>query len=374
MSGTGVLAQGSSSVVAAAAAGEVRAAGRGGAGRGGFVSVRGVGKSFGAQRVLSDISLEFGRGEFVVLLGPSGCGKTTLLRIIAGLEKQDSGRVLMDGEDVSGDPPASRGCGIVFQSYALFPNLSALDNVKFAVPRDVPRVQRRRQAESLLDRVGLLPHAAKYPSQMSGGQQQRVALARAIAQRPRILLLDEPLGALDAEVRQQLRQTLRDVQREHALTSIMVTHDQQEALELADQLVVMHRGRVDQSGTAREVFEEPETVFTAGFLGGMNILTYAGFYHACMRDAGIAGASHVGFRPDSGRENRSAAETFGLELRVVATVFRGESVRVRGNTATGETVHVDLPADRVVSEGETLRVQLQPEALKWFAADGRRAR
>lgn len=344
---------------------------------GAFVSVVGVSKCFGTQTVLSNIDLEVEAGSFVVLLGPSGCGKTTLLRIIAGLEKQTAGRIVIAGRDVSETPPASRRCGIVFQSYALFPNLSARDNVRFAVPRELPRARRHQLADELLDRVNLLPHSRKYPSQLSGGQQQRVALARAIAQQPQILLLDEPLAALDAEVRHQLRATLRDVQQQLRLCSIMVTHDQQEALELADTLVVMHKGRVDQQGSPRQIYERPRSCFTAGFLGGMNLLSCSAFSAACGRDPGLSGVEFIGFRPDIGRAQIPAdiitppPGSHTISLRVTATVYRGDGLRLRATTPTGDPVHIDVAPDSRIVAGQALHLVIRHSDLHLFGQDQR---
>jgi len=213
------------------------------------------------------------QGELVCFLGPSGCGKTTLLRIIAGLERQTAGRIVQNGRDISALPPASRDYGIVFQSYALFPNLCIAENVAYGlVNRRMPRAQREARVTELLALVGLPGFEAKYPSQLSGGQQQRVALARALATSPGLLLLDEPLSALDAIERLRLRGEIRSLQKKVGVTTIMVTHDQEEALSMADRVVVMSKGVLEQIGTPREIYEQPATPFVADFVGRVNVL------------------------------------------------------------------------------------------------------
>ncbi|RCW68117.1 putative 2-aminoethylphosphonate ABC transporter ATP-binding protein [Pseudorhodoferax soli] len=238
-----------------------------------YLRLAGVQKRFGGFTALESIDLDIRRGEFVCFLGPSGCGKTTLLRIIAGLEVQSAGQILQAGHDISVLPPAQRDYGIVFQSYALFPNLSIADNVAYGlVNRRQPRAQVAARVRELLALVGLPDSGGKYPAQMSGGQQQRVALARALATSPGLLLLDEPLSALDAIVRVHLRNELRALQRELGVTTIMVTHDQEEALSVADRIVVMNHGVIEQIGTPTEVYREPATPFVAGFIGKVNRL------------------------------------------------------------------------------------------------------
>jgi iron(III) transport system ATP-binding protein len=238
-----------------------------------YLSLERVHKSFGTFTALQDVGLEVRRGEFVCFLGPSGCGKTTLLRIIAGLETQTSGTLRQAGRDISRLPPAERDYGIVFQSYALFPNLSVADNVAYGlVNRKVARRAIAARVDELLTLVGLPGTHSKFPAQLSGGQQQRIALARALATSPGLLLLDEPLSALDALERLRLRQEIRSLQRELGVTTIMVTHDQEEALSVADRIVVMNHGVIEQVGTPMQVYRDPATPFVADFVGKINVL------------------------------------------------------------------------------------------------------
>ncbi len=232
-----------------------------------------ISKRYGDRTVLQDISLVLSGGEFVSLLGPSGCGKTTLLRLIAGFEQPDSGHVIVGGNDITKLPANQRQMGIVFQAYSLFPNMTASENIRFGlrVRKIDPAEQKRRVAE-VLELVGLSTHANKYPHQLSGGQQQRVALARALAIRPALLLLDEPLSALDAKVRVQLREEIRRIQRETAITTVFVTHDQEEALSISDRVAVMFEGRIVQIGSPAAIYREPIHPFVAQFIGVSNIL------------------------------------------------------------------------------------------------------
>jgi putative spermidine/putrescine transport system ATP-binding protein len=240
-------------------------------GGGTSVSLRNLSRTFGGTRALDQLTLDIAPGELVALLGPSGCGKTTALRILAGFEYADTGSVLVDGKDVSGIPAARRDMGMVFQSYSLFPNMSALDNVGFGLRmRKLGSSQRRGRAAELLDMVGLSEQARQYPHQLSGGQQQRVALARALAIEPRVLLLDEPLSALDAKVRLQLREQIRTLQQRLGTTTLFVTHDQEEALSMADRVGVMRSGRLEQIAAPDELYTAPATSFVAEFVGVMN--------------------------------------------------------------------------------------------------------
>jgi putative spermidine/putrescine transport system ATP-binding protein len=243
--------------------------------RAGTAAVRlaGLRKSFGSLAAVAGVDLEIGEGEFFTMLGPSGSGKTTLLRLIAGFERPDSGTVELGGADVTRQPPYARNVNTVFQDYALFPHMSVLQNVEYGLRvRRVARSERRRRAEAALDMVRLSGLGGRKPVQLSGGQRQRVALARAIVNEPEVLLLDEPLGALDAKLRQEMQLELKRIQREVGITFVYVTHDQEEALTMSDRLAVFKQGRIEQLGTPVEVYEQPASDFVAGFIGISNVL------------------------------------------------------------------------------------------------------
>lgn len=235
------------------------------------VQLRNIVKRFGDNTVLRDFSMDIGKGELVALLGPSGSGKSTALRVLAGLETADSGEVLIAGQDVAQKPTRERNMGIVFQAYSLFPHLSATDNVAYGLKiRGRNAAQRRARAEELLEMVGLAAHMSKFPAQLSGGQQQRVALARALAIEPEVLLLDEPLSALDAKVRVQLRDEIRRLQQAEGIATLMVTHDQEEAITMADRVGVMYQGQIEQIGKPEHLYNHPQTPFISQFVGIAN--------------------------------------------------------------------------------------------------------
>ena len=271
------------------------------------IDIRGVRKRFGAFTALHGVSFEVRPGELVALLGPSGCGKTTLLRIVAGLETPDEGRVLFDGEDATARRAGERRVGFVFQHYALFRHMTVFENVAFGL-RVRPRAHRpSKQAiagkvTELLKLVQLDYLGDRYPAQLSGGQRQRVALARALAVEPKVLLLDEPFGALDAKVRQELRRWLRRLHEEIHLTSVFVTHDQEEALELADRIVIMNEGRIEQDASPVEVFEHPASAFVMNFLGNVNI-----FHGRVEQGRALLGPLAVDYPQHSAAEARPAA-------------------------------------------------------------------
>jgi iron(III) transport system ATP-binding protein len=349
------------------------------------LSVEGVSKHFGAFVALRDVSLSVAQGEFVCLLGPSGCGKTTLLRIIAGLETQSAGRIVQNGRDISALPPGRRDYGIVFQSYALFPNLTVTDNVGYGlVNRRMSRTEIRARVTELLKLVGLPGSEPKYPSQLSGGQQQRIALARALATSPGLLLLDEPLSALDALERVRLRGEIRGLQKKVGVTTIMVTHDQEEALSMADRVVVMNKGHLEQVGTPREIYEQPASPFVADFVGRVNVLN---------------GVSLGGGRYQSGRMALSANGSncapgtrvrlyLRPEDRVVEGSLDGEANRVSGQIAKveflgghclaelhipeldGQALSVFFSLNQVrelgIREGAALELALRPDRIRVF--------
>ncbi|WP_158970179.1 ABC transporter ATP-binding protein [Chachezhania sediminis] len=236
-----------------------------------FLNISHLEKSFGSLRVVKDFNLDVEQGEFISLLGPSGCGKTTVLRMVAGFETPTTGRILIDGQDVTGFKPNARKIGMMFQAYALFPNLTVADNVAFGLKvNGVPRAEREARVTEMLKLIGLPELGQRFPFQLSGGQQQRVALARALAPSPRVLLLDEPLSALDAKVRVSLRNEIREIQRDLGITTIFVTHDQEEAMSISDRIVVMNAGIADQVGSPFQIYNRPTTRFVANFVGTLN--------------------------------------------------------------------------------------------------------
>jgi putative spermidine/putrescine transport system ATP-binding protein len=238
-----------------------------------FLDVQNLTKTFGTTTVVKDVSFAFDKGEFISLLGPSGCGKTTILRMIAGFENPTSGSIKVDGQDITSLKPNQRQLGMVFQAYALFPNLNVGDNIGFGLKiAGMGTEERRARVDEMLKLIGLPGYEKRYPYEMSGGQQQRVALARAIAPRPRMLLLDEPLSALDAKIRVSLREEIRAIQLDLGITTVFVTHDQEEALSISDRIVVMHAGNIEQLGAPHEIYNKPATRFVATFVGHLNTI------------------------------------------------------------------------------------------------------
>ena len=237
------------------------------------LSIEGAVKTFGANTVVKGFDLSVEKGEFVSFLGPSGCGKTTVLRMIAGFERPTSGRIIIDGRDVTDLAPNRRRIGMVFQAYALFPNMNVSGNIAFGLKiAGLSKAETEARVQEMLGLISLSHLAARYPYELSGGQQQRVALARALAPRPQVLLLDEPLSALDAKIRVSLREEIREIQRSLGITTVFVTHDQEEAMSISDRIVVMNGGRADQIGTPSEIYNRPSTQFVAGFVGTLNVL------------------------------------------------------------------------------------------------------
>jgi iron(III) transport system ATP-binding protein len=352
-----------------------------------FIRIRNLVKRFGAFVALKDVSLEVTKGEFVCFLGPSGCGKTTLLRAIAGLDPQDEGTIEMGGRDVSRLPPAARDFGIVFQSYALFPNLTVASNIGYGlVNRRRPSSEIKARVKELLALVGLADQETKYPVQLSGGQQQRVALARALATSPGLLLLDEPLSALDARVRLRLRDQIKDLQRRLGVTTIMVTHDQEEAMSMADRIVVMNQGVIDQVGTPSDIYRNPTTAFVADFVGSMTFIdaevdgpdgVRVGGLNLLCKDAQkfMKGAQvRLGLRPEEVRvRNLDSATQNKLDAKVISLDFLGAFCRARldPDAAPGITILADFSAnlmrDLAVTEGQKLAIALPPESLRLFA-------
>ena len=358
------------------------------------IEVKNIHKSFGNFVALDNISLDFPTGEMVALLGPSGCGKTTLLRIIAGLEQADSGQVLLEGEDASATHVRERQVGFVFQHYALFKHMTVFDNVAFGM-RMKPRAQRpsaakiRDKVHELLNLVQLDWLADRFPAQLSGGQRQRIALARALAVEPRVLLLDEPFGALDAKVRKELRRWLRRLHDELHITSIFVTHDQEEALEVADRVVLMDHGHVEQIGTPEEVYRHPATPFVYSFLGAVN------HFHGRTEDGLIRvgedvlqrqpddfaqtlaqGASVVAFaRPHELAVLPDVGAVEGVAAKISRILAFGVTARIEldgVNGASGQHFEVELTREQVLQQGlaEGQQVRLVLSRLKVFEHTG----
>ncbi len=358
------------------------------------VECRNVGLSFGSTEVLRDVNIDVEPGEFFALLGPSGSGKSTLLRLIAGFNRQQHGTVLVDGVDVSGQPPWQRNVGMVFQSYALWPHLTVQDNVAFGlVERRVPRAERERRVQAALDLVGLGAYGVRRPNQLSGGQQQRVALARTIVIEPQVLLLDEPLSNLDRTLRVQMRQELLSMQRRLGLTTIFVTHDQEEAMSTADRMAVLDQGVVQQVGTPAELYDRPVNAFVAGFVGTMNVLPatvvsrdsgkvvaqidgvgVVTLDDACQAPMTTASTALASFRPHALRiaavdAERNAPGSW-IAGTVEATEFLGDFTRYRvragAHAFTVDQPH--LPTLPVFSPGDAVSLVLDPARIRLLPA------
>ena len=338
-------------------------------------------RSFGAVHALDGMSLDLTPGELVVLLGPSGCGKTTALRVLAGLEDADSGRVVVDGKDITSVPTSKRDMGMVFQAYSLFPHLTAAQNVEFGLRlRGVDGAARRRRAAENLELVGLSGEADRYAHQLSGGQQQRVALARALAIQPQVLLLDEPLSALDAKVRVQLRDQIRRIQLEIGITTLFVTHDQEEALAVADRVGVMRAGRIEQIGAPDEIYQRPVTPFVAEFIGSTNRLagradgdsaSVLGTRVPLLPGSPANGAVSVLVRPEAVRILTDGDESAAGRATVVATSFLGAHGRVQVRLADDSLVVAQLSVADVteLSAGQRVTVAVQPDPALATTAD-----
>ena len=349
------------------------------------IAVTNINKQFGAFRALDNVSLDIPSGQLVALLGPSGCGKTTLLRIIAGLEFADSGKILLDGEDASDRHVRERQVGFVFQHYALFRHMTVFDNVAFGL-RVRPKKFRPAEAEikkrvtRLLDLVQLGWLADRYPSQLSGGQRQRIALARALAVEPKVLLLDEPFGALDAKVRKELRRWLRQLHDEIHVTSVFVTHDQEEALEVSDRVVVINKGKIEQVGTPEEVYDHPATPFVASFLGSVNLFhgrVDGGHLHIgehaleVGRDHAVKDQAIAFVRPHEFDLLPADSTEGGLPAKILRVIAVGPTAQIELARLDGELVEVTISRDalRALGLGEGDNVSLRPRTIRVFQGE-----
>jgi iron(III) transport system ATP-binding protein len=359
-----------------------------------FLETRNVTKMYGQFTALSDISIGIKQGEFVSVLGPSGCGKTTLLRVIAGLEEQNSGSVWIGGRDVSREPVANRKLGIVFQSYALFPNINIIGNVQYGLSRrQFSAAQREARAMEMLELVGIQEQARKYPAQLSGGQQQRVALARALAPSPSLLLLDEPLSALDARVRVHLRTEIRRIQETLGITTLMVTHDQEEALTMADRVVVIDEGKLMQYASPHELYGSPKNTFVAGFIGDMNFMSdcmgrdpnsiFFGQYILQTKKDQAANYQGrpviIAIRPEDIRVIRDESKDYNiLKAKVERIEFRGSLYSIhlvvlhQAGGSTDQRLEMDLQVEAMESleirSQMELPIHLPPERMLLFRA------
>ncbi|WP_144880665.1 ABC transporter ATP-binding protein [Microbacterium paraoxydans] len=336
------------------------------AGEGTRVELHGIVKSYGGTRVLHGVDLDIAPGEFVSLLGPSGCGKTTLLRVLAGLEGADEGTVLLGGGDVSRVPTNRRDIGMVFQSYSLFPHLRVVDNTAFGLRRrGVGKTEAARRALDALALVGLADLADRFPHQLSGGQQQRVALARALVTEPRVLLLDEPLSALDAKVRVQLRDEIRRIQLRLGITTVFVTHDQEEALAVSDRIAVMNAGRIEQIGSPEELYTTPATAEVAAFVGLSSVVSgVADGEHVVVWGQRLPlqtpadGPVDVYLRPENVRF--TSAEDAATDALVEESTFLGSMRRTLVRTESGELVRVQHDPAVHPSFGDRVRIAVTP--------------
>jgi len=344
------------------------------------IQVQKISKKFGTYTALDHVDLQVPSGELVALLGPSGSGKTTLLRIIAGLETPDAGSIHFDGEETTQRKVRERQVGFVFQHYALFRHMTVFDNIAFGLTVK-PKTERpdkariRRRVNELLQLIQLDNMANRYPAQLSGGQRQRVALARALATEPKVLLLDEPFGALDAKVRQELRRWLRNLHDEIHVTSVFVTHDQEEALEVADRVVVMNQAKIEQVGTPEQVYDHPASPFVFSFLGHVNLFHCRSGDHpagAIASPARVEGRSIGYVRPGDIRISRSAATSEDYPAEIVFIQGAGALPRVElRRLDNGETVHADLPREKYRQLGLQIgeKVFIRPTNMRIFVPD-----
>ncbi len=330
-----------------------------------------VAKSWGNTTALHSVDLKIAPGSFCVLLGPSGCGKSTTLRIIAGLENATSGKVLIGGKDVTHLPPAQRGIAMVFQNYALFPHLSVAENIGFGLSvRKVPKAEADKRLKDAADLLGLSHLLDRRPGQLSGGQQQRVALGRALVAQAHVCLMDEPLSNLDAQLRQEMRAELRELQQRLGLTVVYVTHDQAEAMSMADQVVLLHQGRVEQCAAPRDMYARPATTFAARFIGtpAMNLLKLddGAIAGSDVRLPAPLGAAWLGLRPES-----VALAQGGVNAQLAGQEYLGADVVLRCAIGS-EQITVRAPGQHHTNTGQAMPLAWQVEDMHFFDAEGRR--
>jgi putative spermidine/putrescine transport system ATP-binding protein len=330
-----------------------------------YIVFENVNKYFGTNHVLQDINLEVEKGQLVTLLGPSGCGKSTLLRCLAGLEVVSSGKVYLDGNDITDVSARNRGIGMVFQQYSLFPNLSVFQNVAYGLKqKKMPKAQIEKKVKQILALVGLEEKINQYPSQLSGGQQQRVALARAIVTEPKVLLLDEPLSAIDALLRRNLQIEIRRIQKELNITTIFVTHDQDEAMVLSDMIHLFNEGFIEQSGTATDLYARPRTIFAATFIGNYTILPAADFSRACGE---TLTSQDVAIRPEIVRVSYTPSldqDRFHLQGIIANSISHGNIIRY--NIQCGDiSINADVvyESDLPYVNGETVFLAINKEEI-----------
>lgn len=311
-----------------------------------YIEIKGISKYYANLKVVNEINLDISKNEFVCILGPSGCGKTTLLRLIAGLEIPDSGQIIFDGEDITNSQSRKRNFGIVFQSYSLFPNMNVEQNISYGLKvRKINKLNIMHKVQKMLNLVHLKNHNLKFPHELSGGQQQRVAIARALVVKPRLLLLDEPLSALDAKVRKTLRKEIKSLQKTLHIPTIMVTHDQEEAMTMADTIICMRNGKVEQVGTPQQLYNNPKTIFVAEFLGKMNILDSFlnnNIYLTHKINKFEIHSSSLGIRPEEilvNREYSNLENTFNATIKAIDHLGSASQIYVMvGN----ETIVIEL--------------------------------
>ena len=327
----------------------------------GYIHFQDIHKDFGQNKVLKGITLDIEKGHLVTLLGPSGCGKSTLLRCLSGLEDVTSGQITMDGKDITHISPRDRGIGMVFQQYSLFPNMSVAQNVAFGLNmKKVPKDTIRRKVSEILTIVGLEDKAEQYPNQLSGGQQQRVALARAIVTEPKVLLLDEPLSAIDAKLRRNLQVEIRRIQQDFGMTTIFVTHDQDEAMVMSDVIHLFHNGLVEQSGTPTDLYTQPVSKFAASFIGNYNILSAADFQKASGEAVDCA---DVAIRPEIVRINLEVADEskrFHMEGKVIDSLSHGNLMRYT-ILCNGVEINADIMFEKshLLEIGQQVRLSIR---------------